>query len=94
MGGDALLTMLENNWQPYGVVFRQEVWLGGCRRVFIYHVSLYRHTETLQVAVIDNPHMGRIIASFDAQLVRLNEYINLEMRNRNTSLSQQHDRVS
>jgi hypothetical protein len=89
MGGDALLTLIENHWQPCGTIFRQEVLLGGCRRVYVYHVNLSLDTESMRVAILDNPAVRVIIAAFGTQVVQLNEYINLRRSSQMPSASEQ-----
>jgi hypothetical protein len=72
-GGDALLTAIENGWQPFGIVFREEFWLAGIRRVYVYHVRLCNRTSTVTMAVVDNPVVTALIQSFKLQIVQQNE---------------------
>jgi hypothetical protein len=71
--GDALLQALDDGWQVKGVIFRQEVWLAGGRRTYVYHVELERDGETIKMKMVHNPFITRLIYRFNVQVVRLNE---------------------
>lgn len=62
-GTDALLTILGQGWQIFRVVFRQDFWLAGTRRVSVYHFRLYRQTKMVRMAVIENPAVLRWLHS-------------------------------
>lgn len=72
-GGDALLTALEEGWVVDGVIFRQEFWLAGVRRVCIFHVDLRRDDETAKMLVIQNPYVTRMVHELGSQVVLINQ---------------------
>ena len=72
-GGDALVTALDDGWKLQGVVFRQEFWLAGVRRVCLYHVELVRNGETTRMVVVQNPYVTRLLFGSDAQVVLINQ---------------------
>lgn len=72
-GGDALVTALDDGWKVRGVVFRQEFWLAGVRRVCLYHVELERNSETNRMIVVQNPYVTRLLYDSDAQVVLINQ---------------------
>ena len=72
-GGDALVTALDEGWKVRGVVFRQELWLAGVRRVCLYHIELERGGETQRMVVLQNPYVNRLLYGSDAQVVLINQ---------------------
>jgi hypothetical protein len=71
--GEALLQALDSGWHVDGVIFRQEVWLGGNRRTFIYHVTVKRAHEQMAMKIVHNPFISRLIPQLNVQVVRLNQ---------------------
>lgn len=72
-GGDALLTALDEGWVVDGVIFRQEFWLAGVRRVCVFHVDLRRDGETAKMQVIQNPYVTRMVHELGSQVVLINQ---------------------
>jgi len=72
-GGDALTTAIECGWKIKGVIFRQEFWLAGVRRVCVFHIDLEREGEAVKMLVIHNPYVIRYIRELGAQVVQINQ---------------------
>jgi hypothetical protein len=72
-GGDSLLTALERGWQMSGMVFCQEYWLSGARRVCVYHVQLHRGEETVRMGIVANPYVIRLIHQYHLRVIQINE---------------------
>lgn len=72
-GGDALTTALESGWRIKGVIFRQEFWLAGVRRVCVFHIDLEREDESAKMVVVHNPYVIRYIRDLGAQVVQINQ---------------------
>jgi hypothetical protein len=70
---DALMSALEQGWQIYGVVFRQEFWHNAGRRVPVYHFKLERADTIMPMAVIENPFINRLLQDRRVRVVRINE---------------------
>lgn len=72
-GGDALLTAIEDGWEIDGVIFRQEFWLAGVRRVCVYHIDLRRGLEKTRMLVTQNPFITRFLYEANNQVVLINQ---------------------
>ncbi len=72
-GGDALLTALDEGWSVDGVIFRQEFWLAGVRRVSIFHLDLHREDESARMLVMQNPYVTRLVHELGTQVVLINQ---------------------
>jgi hypothetical protein len=72
-GGDALLTAIDEGWTVDGVIFRQEFWLAGVRRVCIYHIDLRRGDEFAKMVVMQNPYVTRFVHELGRQVVLINQ---------------------
>ena len=72
-GGDALLTAIDNGWVVDGVIFRQEFWLAGVRRVCVFHVDLRRDGESAKMLVMQNPYVTRLMHELGSQVVLINQ---------------------
>ena len=72
-GGDALVTALDEGWSVDGVIFRQEFWLAGVRRVCIFHVDLRREEETARMLVMQNPFVTKLVHEIGTQVVLINQ---------------------
>jgi hypothetical protein len=68
-GGDALLTAMDRGWRVQSRIQCQEHWHGDSRRICIYSVELNRGDETLNMAIIDNPFVTRLIDDLNLQIV-------------------------
>lgn len=60
-GGDSLVTLFNQGWQLSDDVRHEELWLSGSRPVTIYHVTLTRAAESLQVPVFANPFVRSLL---------------------------------
>lgn len=78
-GGDALLTALDRGWNISDIVFCQEVWHGGARRVRIYHIDLERGLETMRMCVLVNPFVERFISELRTRVVLMNQRKDTEL---------------
>jgi hypothetical protein len=72
-GGDALLTALERGWRIGGVIFCQEHWHGGARRVRVYHIDLARGAAAMRMRVLMNPFVERLIQERHWRVVVMNQ---------------------
>jgi hypothetical protein len=72
-GGDALVTALDDGWTIRGVVFRQEFWLAGVRRITVYHIELERSGSQRKMLVLQNPFVTKMLYGLDAQVVLINQ---------------------
>src|SRR5215813_1975581 len=72
-GGDALVTALDEGWVVDGVIFRQEFWLAGVRRVCVFHIDLRRGEESAKMLVMQNPYVTRMVHDLGAQVVLINQ---------------------
>jgi hypothetical protein len=72
-GGDTLLIALEDGWIAKGVIFRQTFWLQHKRQINVFHITLQRSQRLIQLSVIDNPFVNRLLQQMDCQVVQLNE---------------------
>lgn len=70
---DALQSALEDGWKIHGVVFRQEHWQSGGRRVLVYHFKLQRAGQLANMVVIENPFVMRLINNLKVQVVAINQ---------------------
>jgi hypothetical protein len=71
--GETLAHLLENGWKIIGVVFRQEHWYAGGRRVPVYHFKLQSGSQIQHVAVIENPFVTRLVNNLTVQVVLINQ---------------------
>ncbi|MBE2270519.1 MAG: hypothetical protein IAE80_19940 [Anaerolinea sp.] len=72
-GGDALMTALDEGWRVQGIIFRQEFWLSGVRRVCLYHVELECDGRTRKMVIVQNPYVTKMLYGMDAQVVQVNQ---------------------
>lgn len=70
---ESLLNALESGWQIDGVVFRQEHWHRGGRRVPVYHFKLIQNSEVSHMVVVQNPVVDRLLTQFGVQVVLVNQ---------------------
>jgi hypothetical protein len=71
--GDALLSALDQGWTVEGVVFREDHWAAGVRRVPIYHIKLIRAEECITMVIVQNPFVQRLVANLGVQVVLMNQ---------------------
>ena len=72
-GGDALLTALQNHWIAEKTCYEEHYWHAGTRLVTIYHFVLKNGDETLNMPVITNPYVRRIIREEQFKVVPISE---------------------
>ena len=60
-GGDSLVTLFNQGWQLAGDICHEEMWLSGSRPVTVYHMTLTRADEALQVPVFANPFVRSLL---------------------------------
>lgn len=60
-GGDCLITAISRGWQVVGDIYREEFWHAGTRLTTVFHFTLQRGDETMNMPIISNPHVRRII---------------------------------
>ncbi len=60
-GGDALLTLLRNGWDADDTVYIEDFWHSGARLVVVYHFDLRRGEAVLELPVLSNPFVRRLI---------------------------------
>lgn len=60
-GGDALLTAIERGWEFKETVMREVYWHGGSRGVAIYHFTLRKGDREIEMPVIENPYVTRLL---------------------------------
>lgn len=71
--GDALLSALDQGWTVEGVVFREDHWAAGVRRVPIYHIKLVRGDDCVTMIIVQNPFVQRLVNGLGVQLVLMNQ---------------------
>ena len=67
------MTALDEGWIVDGVIFRQEFWLAGVRRVCIFHIDLRRDDEVAKMLVMQNPYVTRLVHELGRQVVLINQ---------------------
>ncbi len=68
-GGDALLTAMQNDWVAEETCYEEQYWQAGTRLVTVYHFTLHNDDETLQMGVITNPYVRRVIREQNFKVV-------------------------
>src|SRR5690606_15045014 len=68
-GGDALVTFLSQAWELCPEVKVEDRYFAGMRSVAVYHMELERDGETLNMPVLRNPYVNRIIRMGNFKLV-------------------------
>lgn len=71
--GDALLSAFDDGWRVDGIVFQQEHWHSGGRRVILYHLKLERDGQYTKMVVVQNPYLARLIHALPVQVVQINQ---------------------
>ena len=72
-GGDALVTMLSNGWKLKPEVRIEDRFFAGLRSVSVYHLKLERDGEIIDMPVLRNPYVNRIIRMGDYEVVESND---------------------
>ncbi len=73
-GGDSLTTALYLGWTMGDVVYLEEHWLAGTRRVSVYHFELMRDNVSMIMPVIGNPYIDRLIFQTSLQVMPIQAY--------------------
>lgn len=60
-GADCLVTALRNGWRVVGEIYHEETWLAGMRLTGVYHITLKRGDEMMEMPVLSNPYARRLI---------------------------------
>ena len=79
-GGDALITLMSNGWQIGETVFYEEYWHAGSRLVMIYHVKMTNDGTEMQVPVLSNPYVNRMMMTMPVQVRPLAERVASRIR--------------
>jgi len=72
-GADALLTAVDEGWEPERTLFYETYWFAGSRCVTVYHIELRREGEVMDMPVISNPYLRRLIAKHKPTVLPLEE---------------------
>ncbi|MBZ0303703.1 MAG: hypothetical protein K8J31_28440 [Anaerolineae bacterium] len=72
-GGDAVITLFSEGWRLKESVFYEEFWLSGSRLVVVYHLEMARDEDTLNVPVLSNPYVDRMMTSLPLQVRPIRE---------------------
>lgn len=67
-GGDAVMTLLSNGWRIAETVFLEEYWHAGSRCVTIFHLEMHRDDEVMNVPVLSNPYVRRMVDTMPVQV--------------------------
>lgn len=60
-GGDALVTMMMRGWELGPTVYMEYKHFGGNRRVRLYHCILSNRGHEIDMPVVHNPYVNRLI---------------------------------
>ena len=69
-GGDALVTFLARGWEIDSEVRVEERHFAGQRSVAVYHLTLERNGETMDMPVLRNPYVNRILRMGEFELLQ------------------------
>ncbi len=69
---DMLLSHLRNGWMLHPLVAVESIWHAGVRRVDVYYFTLLHGDEHLEMPVLANPVVFRLIEDHGLSLVRVN----------------------
>lgn len=72
-GGDALFTFLSEGWSLDETVTYEEYWLSGVRPITIYYFTLEKDDQKLNMPVITNPYVRRVVSETGVKLEALGE---------------------
>lgn len=68
-GGDGLVTVMMQGWELHPTVQLEYKHFGGNRRVRVYHFSLFRQGEHMEMPVVHNPYVNRLIRTMQLDVV-------------------------
>jgi hypothetical protein len=72
-GGDQLVTRIYEGWEMQPVAYLEHKWYAGQRGIKVYHVTLVRDNEGIEMPVIDNPYVLRLFDQMDIKIVPIEE---------------------
>ena len=73
-GGDNLMTALSRGWKLDDTVKVETVWYAGMRSSTIYHFTLTRDGQQIDMPVLSNPYVNRMVRTEDnLKLVPIDE---------------------
>lgn len=81
-GGDALITALRRRWQVRGPVYQEDHWQAGARLVTVYHFDLHNNDRAMEMPVLSNPYVQRMLLMLDVQIVPIEEREAIRRRER------------
>jgi hypothetical protein len=79
-GGDALITALRRNWKVAGPVYQEDFWHSGARLVTVYHFTLRCQDGEMDMPVITNPYVRRVLQMIEAQVLPIEERESIRRR--------------
>lgn len=69
-GGDCLITLISAGWVLAERIYIEYKRFNGNRRTTIYHCRLTRGEDTMEMPVIENPYVARLV--WQRQLIQIN----------------------
>lgn len=75
-GADALITALDKGWEMEDEVICEDVWFAGMRQTRVYHVILQRDEERIEMPVLHNPYINRMLSSDAVHIKFKNDSVN------------------
>ena len=60
-GADGFITALRNGWQVVGDIYHETFWHAGTRLTGVFHITLKRGDEVMEMPVISNPYARRLM---------------------------------
>lgn len=68
-GGDQLVTLMFDGWELDDTVYLEEKWIGGLRHVKVYHMTLRRGGDVLEIPVLYNPYVVRLVTNSECTVL-------------------------
>lgn len=72
-GGDSLLTAIEQGWKVADIAYYEDIWYAGSRQVRLYHLALHRDGEVIEMPVLSNPYIDRLLPRVCGKLLPVSE---------------------
>lgn len=67
-GGDALITAMMMGWELEPTIYMEYKHFGGNRRVRVYHCRLTNRSEEMEMPVVHNPYVNRLIRQMQLKI--------------------------
>lgn len=67
-GGDGLITAMMMGWELDKTIYMEYKHFGGNRRVRVYHCHLSYQGQTLEMPVVHNPYVNRLIRTMQLKI--------------------------